>query len=135
MTGPVKPGNRVVIAIGSNIEPIRHIDSAIAGIAGVHRVLAQTQLVRTSPIGPIPQDDYLNGAILIETQMDADELKAWLQRLENQLGRDRTGEKFGPRTIDLDIVVWNGLVTDDDVRQRDFLLQAVLELCPRAKGV
>ena len=66
----------------------------------------------------------------METQLDRHAVKAVLRGIENELGRIRTANKDGPRTIDLDVVVWNGGIVDDDVFQRDFLKQAVLELMP-----
>jgi len=74
------------------------------------------------------QPDFLNGAALIETERSKDEFNFYLKNLEDRLGRDRSLPKFGPRTIDLDIVVWNGEVVDDDYNTRDFLRAAVAEL-------
>jgi 2-amino-4-hydroxy-6-hydroxymethyldihydropteridine diphosphokinase len=122
--------NTAVIGVGSNIDAERNIAQAVAEIAKAHRLIAQSELVRTTPIGPIKQADFLNGAILIETDLSADDLRAWLKLLEDRLVRRRGSVRFGPRTIDLDIVVWNGQVVDSEVHQREFLRAAVRQLLP-----
>ncbi|MFB3894080.1 MAG: 2-amino-4-hydroxy-6-hydroxymethyldihydropteridine diphosphokinase [Phycisphaerae bacterium] len=122
--------NQGVISLGSNIEPEANIAMAVEMIAAGHRIVAQSKLVRTRPIGRTDQPDFLNGAVRIETAMDREELERWLKSAEEQLGRAPGGDKWGPRTIDLDLAVWNGRVVHDDVRQRDFLRTAVLEIWP-----
>lgn len=118
--------NQAVIAVGGNIDPERWIAQARARVAAAHRLVAESPFVWTKPIGPIPQPDFLNGAWRIETELGRDALVDWLHALEVECGRVRTPEnKWGPRTLDLDLVVWNGEVVDDDVYQRDFLYEAV----------
>lgn len=127
--------NRVVIGVGSNIDPEVHIGAAKERIVGRHRLVASSGLVETEPIGYAEQANYLNGAWLIETAMSRRELKRWLREVEADLGRTHEGDPYGPRTIDLDIVVWNGVVVDPDVYERDFLREAVLAVCPELEGV
>ncbi len=91
-------------------------------------VVQLSTLVKTSPIGIEDQPDFVNGAVKVETSLDQVSLKSWLKSVEDRLGRDRTLAKFGPRTMDLDIVVWNGEVVDDDYYTRDFLRNSVAEL-------
>ena len=122
--------NRVVISLGSNVEPEKHMQKAKEQIGLQHRILAESAIVKTEPIGFTDQPQFLNGAVLIETKMDRRELNEWLHQIEDQLGRVRGPNKYGPRTIDLDIVVWNGEVIDEDVGKRDFLKKSVLEVWP-----
>jgi 2-amino-4-hydroxy-6-hydroxymethyldihydropteridine diphosphokinase len=122
--------NQAVIGVGSNIDPQANIERAVAEIGKAHRVTAVSQWVRTKPVGFVDQPDFLNGAIRIETTFDLPQLRAWLRELESLLGRVRTDNKSGPRTIDLDVVVWNGRVIDEDFHRRDFLRKAVLEVWP-----
>ena len=122
--------NRAVISLGSNIDPVEHIFKAREQISSQHTILAESSIVKTEPIGFIDQPPFLNGAILIETDMDFEKLNDWMHQIEDQLGRVRGLNKYGPRTIDLDIVVWNGEVVDDDVRARDYLRKCVLEVLP-----
>lgn len=122
--------NQAVIAIGSNIDPGRNVAQPISRIGQSHRLIAKSKFAWTTPIGNANQDDFLNGAVLIQTPMPQNDLKTYLLELESQLGRHRSADKFGPRTIDLDLVVWNGQVVHKDVSERDFVRQAVLEICP-----
>lgn len=62
----------------------------------------------TAPVGFAAQPDFYNGAYLIATDLDRDEFEAYLKRIEQRLGRVRTAIRSGPRTIDLDLVIWNG---------------------------
>ncbi len=76
------------------------------------------------------QPDFTNGAVSIITHLDKDQLKKILKRIEDDLGRDRSLPAFGPRTMDLDIVVWNNKIVDDDYHTRDFLRNSVDYLWP-----
>ena len=62
--------------------------------------------------------------------MSRKELNQWLKGVENELGRVRTANKYGPRTIDLDIVIWDGKIVNQDLIERDFLKTAVSEVLP-----
>jgi len=84
--------------------------------------------LRTKPIGNEHQPDFTNGAVKIRTDLDRDALNLLLKRIEDEMGRDRSVPKFGPRTIDLDIVVWNGEIVDEDYYTRDFLQKSVEEI-------
>ena len=122
--------NRAVIGIGSNIEPERNVAAAVDRIAADHELLARSRFVMTKPVGPPGQAEFLNGAILIRTGLSRSELRAYLRRVEKDSGRVRTSDRYAPRPIDLDILVFNGRITDRDVRTREFLRSAVRELCP-----
>ena len=125
--------NKAVIALGSNIQPRIHIEKAKKLIAGRFMALAESKFVQTKPIGYINQNYFTNGAVLIETPMNFDELNTALKEIETALGRKRGALHFGPRTIDLDIVVWNSQVIHRDFFERDFLKKSVLELLPDLK--
>jgi GTP cyclohydrolase I len=125
----VKP-NKAIIAVGSNIEPKTHIERAREMIAAEHTLVAVSNLVRTTPQGLAEQADFLNGAFSIETGLDSERLEAYLKEVEATLGRVRTENKNGPRTIDLDITVFNGEIIDNDFYRYDFVRKAVTELMP-----
>ncbi len=122
--------NQAVIGVGSNIEPEKYIPMARKKIGGTHCIIAESTYVKTKPVGFMEQPDFVNGAIRIDTRMDFDTLKAWLLQTEKDLGRKRGGNKFGPRTIDLDIAVWDGKIVDKDVYKRSFLRNAIHEVWP-----
>ncbi len=122
--------NQAVIGIGSNIQPKANIEKAIKRIAESHRILNESRFVETEPLAGRDQPNYMNGAILIQTSMGREELKSWLRERERELGRIRKSDRYDSRTIDLDIVVWDGEIVDEDVYEREFLKTAILEVCP-----
>jgi len=125
--------NRAVIGIGSNIKPYKNIEAAKKRIANQFAIVAESKIIKTKPIGFLNQPDFLNGVILVETPLDRKEVKYFLREIETQLHRIRTENKYGPRTIDLDILVWNETVVDEDVYNRQFLKQAIREILPEFK--
>ena len=122
-----------VIGVGSNIKPHENIEEAKKIVAAKHNLLKCAQLVETAPIGYQDQADFINGAFLISTRFDLKRFNQFLKEVEVMLKRVKTANINGPRTIDLDIVVWDGEVIDEDFYFRDFLKNAVLELIPDLK--
>lgn len=122
--------NRAVVGVGSNIEPRRNIASARQKIAQRHVLVAESPLVETWPVGYVHQPNFTNGTLLVETRMGRERLRSDLKTIEFMLGRRRGPNRYGPRTIDLDIVVWNGEVIDRTLYTRDFLREAVLAVLP-----
>ncbi len=125
--------NQAVIGVGSNIEPEINLPKARERIAERHVIVAESPLVETSPVGYLRQPDFTNGALLLETRVDRRRLKADLKAIEVLLGRQPGENRYGPRTIDLDIVVWNGEVMDQDLYTRDYLRETVLAVLPDLK--
>jgi len=122
--------NRAVLGLGSNIDPEENIHKAVVIIRAEFSLIKISSFVTTEPVGFKEQAPFLNGALLIETELDAAALKIRLREIETALGRVRAENKNGPRTIDLDILVWNGEVVDDDVYEREFLKSSIVELIP-----
>jgi len=120
----------VIVGVGSNINPLANIEQALAKIKEKAGDIQISRFVETEPIGFKNQDDFLNGAVRFKTNLDRDATKRWLFSLESALGRVRTGNRNGPRTMDLDILVWDGVIVDDDVSKRAFLQDAINELSP-----
>ena len=125
--------NEAVIGIGSNIDPEKNIAMARDILARDFQLVAGSAFVRTRPVGYAQQADFLNGAVLVRTDLKLEPLRQYLKKIEDTLGRRRTILTFGPRTVDLDIVVWNGKLLDPDFYERDYLKKAVLELMPDIK--
>ena len=117
-----------LIGIGSNIKPDEHISRMLAILKQETTLLGISKLIKTKPIGITDQPWFVNGAVKLETDLPIDDFKRYLKQVEDRLGRDRSQPKFGPRCIDLDLVVWDGRVVDDDYYTRDFLRQAAAEL-------
>ena len=122
--------HEVVIGLGSNIDPEANLEQAVLELKSRFKVSKRSQWTRTKPIGIQDQPDFYNGALLMETELEQQSLKMELKRIEDILGRDRSLPKFGPRTIDLDILIWNKNVVDEDYYERDFLRKGVEEIIP-----
>jgi 2-amino-4-hydroxy-6-hydroxymethyldihydropteridine diphosphokinase len=120
--------NDCIIGIGSNIEADRNIAEMLRLLAAKVEIVQVSQMVQTKPIGITEQADYTNGAVRIRTKMSLETLSLYLKLLEDQMGRDRSQEKFGPRNIDLDILIWNNTIVDPDYYTRDFLRNSAAEL-------
>ena len=122
--------NEVVIGLGSNIEPEENLELAVVELESRFNVSKRSQWIRTKPIGILDQPDFYNGVLIMVTELGMESLKQELKSIENLMGRDRSKPKFGPRTIDLDILIWNGKVIDNDYYDRDFLRKGVEEILP-----
>ncbi len=122
--------NDVIVGLGSNIDPRIHIEKALTQIKTRFLKVRASEFIFTEPIGFKHQARFCNGAVRFSTDLSAETLKSWLLALEDALGRVRTENKNGPRTIDLDILVWNGKIIDPDVEERDFLQSAIKTLQP-----
>ena len=122
--------HEVVIGLGSNIDPEANLEQAVQELKSRFKVSKRSKWTRTKPIGIQDQPDFYNGALLMETELEQQSLKKELKRIEDILGRDRSLPKFGPRTIDLDILIWNKKVVDEDYYERDFLRKGVEEIIP-----
>ena len=117
--------NKVIIGIGSNIEADSNIAKMLEILQQKVNVIKVSPMIRTKPIGIVDQPDYTNGAVKIETDLELSALDNLLKAIEDDMGRDRSGPKFGPRCIDLDIVVWNDEIVDQDYYTRDFIRSSV----------
>ncbi|MGE4586538.1 MAG: 2-amino-4-hydroxy-6-hydroxymethyldihydropteridine diphosphokinase [Mangrovibacterium sp.] len=120
--------NTCIIGIGSNLNPEKNIREAINLLGREGKLVAVSSLVHTDPLGITDQPAFINGAVKMKTTMEKEIFRKYLKKLEDRLGRDRSQPKFGPRCIDLDIVVWNGQVVDEDYYTRGFLRDAAAEL-------
>lgn len=120
--------NDCIIGIGSNINAKENIPRVLSLLQQHFQVVQVSRMVQTKAIGLSDQPDYTNGAVRILTEMPMEELSRFLKQLEDLMGRDRTQPKFGPRNIDLDILIWNREIVDPDYYTRDFLRQSAEEL-------
>jgi 2-amino-4-hydroxy-6-hydroxymethyldihydropteridine diphosphokinase len=128
---------RVFIGIGSNIEPERNVRSALKLLSDVIDITGISKFYRCLAIDRPEQPDYYNGVIQAITGLAPHDLKAELGSIEHKLGRVRTDDVYAARTIDLDLLVYDELVThgdltlpDPDIRRRSFLALSLFELEP-----
>lgn len=100
--------NDVYLTVGSNIDPTYHLKQAFILLKAVCSVIEASPVYETAPVGYVEQDHFLNAAFHIQTEDDPETLKNRLLAIEAQLGRVRDpNNKNAPRTIDLDIALWN----------------------------
>ena len=132
----------VYLSVGSNMgDKEKYLNDGIGFIKkndGV-RVLAVSGFIKTKPYGGVEQDDFLNGAVKLETILTPHALLDLLHDAENAAGRKRE-VRWGPRTLDMDILLYDDLVlnTPDlviphpDMENRDFVLDPLSEIAPEA---
>nr|WP_216670956.1 2-amino-4-hydroxy-6-hydroxymethyldihydropteridine diphosphokinase [Cronobacter sakazakii] len=129
------------IALGSNLaEPLSQVNNALAALARIpdSRIVATSSFYRTPPLGPQDQPDYLNAAVALETTLSAEALLDNTQRIELEQGRVRKAERWGPRTLDLDIMLFGDatinterlIVPHYDMKNRAFMLLPLSEIAP-----
>jgi len=132
---------RAYLALGSNLaDPLHQVRAALDALAALPqtRLLATSSLYRTPPYGPPDQPDYLNAAVLLETTLAPEALLDLTQRIELEQGRVRKDERWGPRTLDLDIMLFGNLTLNTprltvphyDMHNRAFMLVPLFEIAP-----
>jgi len=107
-----KRPHRVFLALGSNINAEHNLHAAVRRLASRFHMRAVSPVYETAPVGKTDQPNFLNAAALIETDLSAAQVKQVLQALEQELGRVRSEDKNAPRTIDLDISLFDDQVLD-----------------------
>jgi 2-amino-4-hydroxy-6-hydroxymethyldihydropteridine diphosphokinase len=101
---------RMVISLGSNIDPRTNLAAAVAAIARRFDLRAVSPTYRTAPVGEADQPDFWNLAVEIDAEEPPTEVQADLHRIEDELGRHRDPlHPYGPRAIDLDLVLVEGV--------------------------
>ena len=129
------------IALGSNLaSPLEQVNAAVQALGEIpqSRIVAVSSFYRTPPLGPQDQPDYLNAAVVLDTALNAETLLDNTQRIELQQGRVRKAERWGPRTLDLDIMLFGDEVINTerltvphyDMKNRGFMLWPLFEVAP-----
>jgi 2-amino-4-hydroxy-6-hydroxymethyldihydropteridine diphosphokinase len=132
---------KAYVGLGANLGPrevtlLRAVD--LLGAESGIEVLAVSRLRETDPVGDVDQPRYLNGAVAVETTLPPRDLLEILLRLERELGRVRDGTRWGPRTIDLDLLVYGAATVDEPglrvphprLHERGFALEPLADLDP-----
>ena len=105
---------KAVIALGANIgNPKEQMDLAVAMLREATDFQSVSEYFSTKPVSDIAQPDYLNAVCIVESELPATDLLALLHGIEKALGRERI-EKWGPRTIDLDLIQYGALLSSAD---------------------
>ena len=129
------------IGLGSNLhKPAQQIEEALGLLAevSVTRLVLVSSLYRSAPFGGVEQPDFVNAVASILTQLAPTELLAQLQGIENQQGRERNETRWGPRVLDLDLLVYAGQTISEPglsvphpgIGERNFVLLPLEEIAP-----
>jgi len=108
---------RVYIGLGSNLaEPVQQLQAALAAIGKLPRcrLVAVSSLYASDPLGPPDQPRYVNAVAALDCTLTPLELLDALQAIEREQGRVRKAERWGPRTLDLDILLFGDLQLDEE---------------------
>lgn len=129
------------IGLGSNLgTPVAQLREALERIEAHSQMVlaANSSFYASSPMGPQDQPDYVNAVCKVKTSLQPQELLSILQDIENQQGRERIGDRWGPRTLDLDILLYNDLSLNSKnltlphygMKEREFVLVPLFEIAP-----
>jgi len=121
------------IGVGSNLDsPLRQVESGIRALQTLPDsiVVLESSLYRSEPLSSDDQPDYINGVIAVLTKLSPQNLLTELQAIEKAHGRSRTAERWGPRTLDLDLLAYANVILDSDdlilphpgIAERNFVL-------------
>ena len=133
------PVNNAYLSLGSNIEPERNLPAAVRELARFGRVKRVSSVWESPPEGLADQPNFLNAALLLETPLSAAELKERaIASIETRLGRTRSANRNAPRTIDIDIMLFNRdclclgnrSIPDAEVLERPFVAIPLAEIDP-----
>jgi len=132
----------VFLSLGSNIgDRAANLSEAVRRLGaepGI-KVVALSALYRTKPVGPVAQDDFVNGAVRVETTLEPEDLMRRCLAIEAGMGRDRANSlRWGPRLIDIDIILYGNLTLKTEMvevphprfAERAFVLVPLAELAP-----
>ena len=131
----------VWLAIGSNLaQPLQQVEAALEALSRLPetRLTACSSYYRSRPLGPQDQPDYLNAVAALETALAPETLLDHTQAIEQRQGRVRKDLRWGPRTLDLDIMLFGDrpihtqrlTVPHYDMQNREFMLYPLAELAP-----
>jgi 2-amino-4-hydroxy-6-hydroxymethyldihydropteridine diphosphokinase len=130
---------RAYIGIGSNLaDPVAQVKEAIEELEVLPDTIVAdcSSLYSSKPMGPQNQPDYVNAVVALDTLLSPDDLLQRLQRIEELQGRGRGGEQWGPRILDLDLLMYGRKVIDTDelkvphpgMHERDFVIIPLAEI-------
>ena len=140
----MKPGlphwRPAYVGVGSNLDsPEKQVERAIAALAGLDKTILvrSSPFYRSAPLDESDQPDFINAVSALLTQLDAASLLGFLKEIERAQGRKRR-MKWGPRTIDLDLLVYSGASIDAEgltvphpgIASRNFVLLPLLDIAP-----
>lgn len=132
---------RIYVSLGSNIDPARHIRAGVASLRGRYGRLLLSRVYESEPVG-LEGDNFYNLVAAFDTTHDVGAVAACLREIEEAHGRQRepgsTGDRFLPRTLDLDLLLYDALIIErdglhlprDEITRNAFVLRPLAELAP-----
>ena len=135
----MKENNKIFIGLGSNMGDRKdYLGKAIGGIEKFAHVINKSSVYETDPVGYKNQGRFLNMVVEIVTDFDPKNLHDKLKQLEKTLGRGDSEMRFGPREIDLDILLYGNKIIDEEglkvphprMSEREFVLEPLNEIDP-----
>ncbi|SFB81640.1 2-amino-4-hydroxy-6-hydroxymethyldihydropteridine diphosphokinase [Pseudoalteromonas denitrificans] len=133
---------KVYLGLGANLnDPVNQINQAVTALKALSNTkneILVSSFYTSKPMGPQDQPDYVNAVACIETKLEPLVLLAQTQKIELDLGRVRKDERWGPRTLDIDILLYGDLVIDYPnlkvphygMKLREFVIYPLLEIAP-----
>ncbi|MBU8977422.1 MULTISPECIES: 2-amino-4-hydroxy-6-hydroxymethyldihydropteridine diphosphokinase [unclassified Lysobacter] len=129
--------SRAYLSLGSNVDATAHLRAAVQALRERFGAVVMSPVYRTRAVG-FDGPDFHNAAAIIETDLDPQSLNDWLHALEDAHGRDRNGPRYGDRTLDIDIVLFDGITLEGAGNLRiprpelkhAFVLRPLAEIAP-----
>lgn len=122
--------NQAILLLGSNIEPMVNLEKAQLLLSKSVTVISRSRIWETEAVGS-DGPNFLNMAVKIETLLNAWQIKDQvIVSIEKELNRIRTEDKYAPRTIDIDIIIFNGKIKDANIWNSAFIAMPVSEIRP-----
>lgn len=129
------------IGVGSNLDdPVQQVRRGIGSLDEMADTLVvlKSSLYRSSPMGPQDQPDFINAVVAVMTQLEPEKLLSSMMMIERGQGRDRSAGRWGPRTLDLDLLAFSSVKMASDeltlphpgIAERIFVLLPWLEIAP-----
>jgi len=118
---------KVLIGMGSNIDPESNLRQAAAALRAEFGAVIFSSVFRSAAVG-MDGDDFLNACCLFDSELELAEVRRRMKAMEDVQGRDRSRGSWKPRTIDLDILMYHGKVVDDELYRYPHAYVPALEL-------
>lgn len=119
----------VYLGLGSNIDPVTNIKLVINKLADQFNLKKVSRIWESEPVGS-SGPTFLNGVVLIETILTYDYLKQRLRVIEADLGRVRSNDKYAPRQIDIDVLIFGDRIIDTDIWVQPYIAVPLAEIYP-----
>jgi 2-amino-4-hydroxy-6-hydroxymethyldihydropteridine diphosphokinase len=138
---PVSEGTLVILSLGSNIYPSRHLNLALNALNEKYELVKVSRVYETSPVKLKKQPPFWNMVVAIQTNDNPLEIREWLKALERKAGRIPQKNPYGPRTLDVDLILWKNqikktskfTIPHSDIATKAFVLFPLVEILPNLR--